>query len=260
VGDRQRETWEAGDYADVARTIEEVSPVTVAAARVAAGDELLDVATGTGNTALAAARAGARVTGLDIVPGLLEVARERAAAEGLAIDFVEGDAAALPFGASTFHRVTSVFGAMFAAAQVETAAEMLRVCRPGGTIAVAAFTPQGLNGQMFAAAARHLPPPAGFKAPVLWGDEDHVRLLFVAAVDIAFERRTYPIVADSPQAWVEYLSTVLGPLVQTRRALEADGRWPALRDELVALYAAHNEATDGSLLAPAEYLVSVVAR
>jgi SAM-dependent methyltransferase len=259
-GDRQRATWEAGDYPDVARTIEEVSPVTVAAAGVGAGDEVLDVATGTGNTALVAARLGARVTGLDIVPGLLEVARERAAAEGLQIRFVEGDAAALPFAAASFDRVTSVFGAMFAADQPETAAEMLRVCRPGGTIAVTAFTARGLNGQMFATVARHHKPPPGFRPPVLWGDEDHVRALFAGAAGLTFELRTYPIVGASPAGWVDYLSRVLGPLAQTRQALEAEGRWGAARDDLVALYSAHNEATDGTLYAPAEYLLTVVAR
>jgi SAM-dependent methyltransferase len=260
TGDRQRAAWEAGDYPDVARTIEEVSPVTVAAVGAVTGDDLLDVATGTGNTALVAARLGARVTGLDIVPGLLAVARERAAAEGLHIELVEGDAAALPFAAASFDRVTSVFGAMFAADQPETAAEMLRVCRPGGTIAVAAFTPGGLNGRMLAVVARHAPPPRGVPAPFLWGDEEHVRALFAGAAEIAFERRTYPIVGDSPAGWVEYLSTVLGPLALARRALEAEDRWPAARDELVALYAEHNQATDGTLRAPAEYLLSVVRR
>ena len=259
-GDRQRVTWEAGDYPDIARTIEAVSPVTVAAAGVGAGEEVLDVATGTGNTALVAARLGARVTGLDIVPALLAVARERAAAEGLEIDFVEGDAAALPFVAGWFHRVTSVFGAMFAADQPETAAEMLRVCRPGGAIAITAFTARGLNGQMFATTARHLKPPPGVKPPALWGDEDHVRALFAGAAGITFELRTYPIVGNSPEAWVEYLSTVLGPLVQTRATLEAEGRWAAARDDLVALYSAHNVATDGTLYARAEYLLAIVAR
>jgi SAM-dependent methyltransferase len=260
AGDRQRVTWEAGDYPDVARTIEEVSPITVAAVGVAVGDALLDVATGTGNTALVAARLGARVTGLDIVPALLAIARERAAAEGLQLELVEGDAAALPFAASAFDRVTSVFGAMFAVAQIETAAEMLRVCRPGGTIALTAFTPRGLNGQMFATLGRHAPPPRGMPSPVLWGDEDHVRALFAGAQDIAFERRSYPIVGESPAAWVEYLSTVLGPLAMARRALEAEDRWPAARDDLIALYAEHNEATDGTLRAPAEYLLTVVRR
>jgi SAM-dependent methyltransferase len=259
-GDSDRATWEAGDYPEVARTIEDVSPVAVAAAHVGAGDEVLDVATGTGNTALVAARLGARVTGLDIVPGLLEVARERAAAEGRRIDFVEGDAAALPFAAGSFDRVTSVFGAMFAADQPETAAEMLRVCRLGGAIAVTAFTARSLNGQMFATVARHHKLPPGFKPPVLWGDEDHVRALFAGAAGLTFELRTYPVVGASAADWVEYLSKVLGPLAQTRRALEAEGRWEAARDDLVALYSAHNEATDGTLCAPAEYLLTVVAR
>ena len=125
---------------------------------------------------------------------------------------------------------------MFAADQPETAAEMLRVCRPGGAIAITAFTARGLNGQMFATTARHLKPPPGVKLPALSGDEDHVRALFAGAAGITFELRTYPIVGNSPEAWVEYLSTVLGPLVQTRATLEAEGRWAAARDDLVALY------------------------
>jgi hypothetical protein len=113
---------------------------------------------------------------------------------------------------------------------------------------------------MFAIVARHAPPPRGAPSPVLWGDEDHVRALFAGGAEIAFERRSYPIVGESPAAWVEYLSTVLGPLAVARRALEAQGRWPAAHDELVALYAEHNEAADGTLHAPAEYLLTVVRR
>src|SRR4051812_4016515 len=179
---RTRAMWAEGDYPDIARTIEDVSAVVVGAAGVSAGDDVLDVATGTGNAALLAARAGARVTGLDVTPELLEVARGRAAEVGAEIAFDEGDAQDLPYADASFDRVTSVFGAMFAPDQARTAAELLRVTRPGGTIAVSAWTPEGLNGQLFIAMGRHTPPPPpGFQPPVLWGSEEHVRALFAGA-------------------------------------------------------------------------------
>src|SRR3954454_1916871 len=156
---RQRAVWAAGDYPDLARTIEPVSEEVVAAAGVGAGEEALDVATGTGNAALRAAARGARVTGLDLTPELLEVARGRAAEAGAEITWVEGDAGQLPFPDAAFDRVVSVFGAIFAPDHERTAAELLRVVRPGGTVAVAAWTPEGLNGQMYVALARHMPPP-----------------------------------------------------------------------------------------------------
>jgi SAM-dependent methyltransferase len=257
---RQRAMWATGNYPDIARTIEPVSHEVVDAVSVQAGETVLDVATGTGNAALELARRGARVTGLDLTAELLPEAERRAAEEGLDIAFVEGDAQALPFEDDRFDRVTSVFGVMFAPDQARAAAELLRVCRPGGTIAVAAWTPDGLNGQMFTALGRHLPPPPdGFRPPVLWGAEDVVRELFGDAAEVTCETRpaTGSVRAASAGAWLDYTERVLGPTILAKQALESQGRWAAARADLVALYERHNEATDGSLLAHPTYLLTV---
>jgi SAM-dependent methyltransferase len=258
---RQRAMWAEGDYPDIARTIEDVAEVVIGAAGVQAGDVVLDVATGTGNCALLAAQAGAHVTGLDLTPELLAVARERAAQAGVEITFDEGDAQELPYEDARFDRVTSVFGAMFAPDQARTAAELLRVTRPGGTIAVSAWTPEGLNGQLFATMGRHgPPPPPGFQPPILWGSEDHVRTLFAGAADVRCERRTAPngVHAESVEAWVDYLEATLGPIVLAKRALEPEGRWAPARADLVALFDRFNEADDGGVHAEPEYLLTVV--
>lgn len=257
---RQRKMWAAGDYPDIARTIEPVAHEVVDAVGVQAGETLLDVATGSGNAALHAARRGARVTGLDLTPELLPVAERRAAQEGLEIAFVEGDVQALPFACDSFDRVTSVFGAMFAPDQERAAAELLRVCRPGGTVAVAAWAPDGLNGQMFGTLGRHMPPPPeGFRPPILWGSEDVVRELFADAAEVRCEVRaaTDSVQAPSVDAWIDYTERVLGPTVLAKGALEPQGRWAAARADLVELYERHNEAGDGSLLAHPTYLLTV---
>lgn len=257
--DRQRAMWTEGDFPDMAKNIEGAAEVIVEAAGVTAGDDVLDVATGTGNAALIAARRGARVKGLDLTPKLLAVARERAAAEGADIEFVEGNAQELPYADAGFDRVTSVFGSMFAPDHAATAAELLRVTRPGGTIAVAAWTPQGLNGQMFAVQGKYMPPPPGFQPPILWGLEDYARELFGGG-EARFEHHTSPIDADSAEHWLSYCERVLGPIVLARAALEPQGKWEAARADLLALYEGANEATDGSYHADAEYLVTVVRR
>lgn len=257
---RQRAMWAAGDYPDIARTIEPVAHEVLDAVGVQAGETLLDVATGSGNAALEAARRGARVTGLDLTPELLAAAEARAAAEGHTIAFVEGDAQALPFADDSFDRVTSVFGAMFAPDQTRTAAELLRVCRPGGTVAVAAWAPQGLNGEMFGTLGRYMPPPPeGFRPPILWGVEDVVRELFAGADEVTCELRPArdSVRAPSVDAWLDYTERVLGPTIMAKAALEPQGRWAAARADLAALYERHNEAGDGSLLAHPSYLLTV---
>jgi ubiquinone/menaquinone biosynthesis C-methylase UbiE len=257
---RQRVVWAAGDYPDLAQTVAEASDVVVEAAAVTADDAVLDVATGTGNAALVAARLGARVTATDFTTPLLEVARERAAAEGLDIAFLDGDAEELPVEDDAFDRVISVFGAIFAADHARAAAELLRACRPGGTIALSAWTPEGLNGAVFGVVSRHLPPPPGVQPPTLWGTEEHVRALFADAAEVRCERHFIDVVGASPEAWTDYLTRVLGPLVLAQAALEASGGWEPLRADLIDLFAEANEADDGSLRAPAEYLVAIVTR
>ena len=258
---RQRAVWTAGDYPDIAATIEDVSDVVADQADVRAGEAVLDVATGHGNAALAAARRGGRVTGIDITPGLLDIARRRAREEGLEIVFEEADAEALPFPDDSFDKVLSVFGAMFAPDQERAAGELLRVGRPGATIVVTAWTPDGLNGRMLEVLARHLPaPPEGFRPATLWGDEARVRELFSGASDVHCERRRAPngVRGSSTQAWLDYLERVLGPIVVAKRVLEPQGRWWPARAGLVELYDAFNEADDGSLLAQPEYLLTTI--
>ncbi len=255
----QRMMWTAGDYADLARTIASVGELVAQSAQAGAGDSLLDVATGSGNVAIPAALAGANVTGLDLTPKLLEVARERAAEAGVQIEFVEGDAEELPFDDRSFDRVTSCFGVMFAPRHDVAAAQLVRVARPGARIVVAAWTPEGLNGRMFKTVGSYMPPPPPeLKQPVMWGNEDHVRELFAdSGAELAFARHDVTFEAESPQKWFEYNERVLGPTVMAKAALEPQGKWDSLRAELIELYVANNEADDGSMRVRAEYLLSV---
>lgn len=256
----QRKMWSTGDFPTIATTIQGASDVTIDRLGVESGQDLLDVATGSGNAAIPAALAGARVVGLDQVPELLEAAQRRAEEAGVEIEWVEGDAENLPFGDGSFDRVSSVFGAMFAPRHQRTADELTRVTRPGGRIAVAAWTPEGLNGQMFKTIGAHMPPPPPeLTPPVLWGSEDHVRTLFAdPRLAVTFERHTIPVAWDSTDGWIDHCEVNLGPTVLAKGALEPQGKWEAARADLAALYERFNEAEDGSLNAPAEYLVSVI--
>jgi SAM-dependent methyltransferase len=206
-----------------------------------------------------AALAGAAVTGLDLTPRLLEQQRERAASAGVEIDLIEGDAEELPFADASFDIVTSCFGVMFAPRQPVAAAELVRVTRPGGTIVVAAWTPQGMVGRMFGTSARHMPPPPEeFVPPVMWGEEQHVRGLFAdSGAELSFELRTVPFAADSVEAWIARDERILGPSVMAKAALEQQGRYDELRNDITQLYEEFNEATDGSFRTAAEYLVTV---
>lgn len=173
--DRMRSTWMAGDFGRIAQYATKTAEEFVDRLNVRPEMKVLDVACGTGNTAIPAARKGAHVTGVDIAPNLVNQARERASAEGVRASFEEGDAESLPYPDGRYDLVISMFGAMFAPRPEQVAAELGRVCRPGGVIAMANWTPQGLSGKMFALTARHIPPPEGIPAPVLWGDDDMAR-------------------------------------------------------------------------------------
>jgi SAM-dependent methyltransferase len=258
----QRKVWSSGDYPDIAQRIESAAEHVVSAAGVGAGDDVLDVATGSGNVAILCAQRGANVTGLDLTPELFEAARRRAAAANVECEWVEGDAEELPYPEDSFDRVLSTFGTMFAPRHERTAAELVRVCRPGGTIAVAAWTPEGGNGQMFKMVASHMPPPPPeLKPPTLWGTEPHMReLLEPHGVELRFERGNVVFEADSPAAWLDYNERVLGPLVMARAALEPQGKWEALHEDLAGLYERENQATDGSFRVEPEYLVTIAPR
>src|SRR5262245_42017647 len=179
---RQQKTWASGDFAVIGSLIHVTAEHLVESADLQAGWKVLDVATGSGNAALAAARCGCEVVGIDYVPALLERGRERARAERLSVDFREGDAEALPFPDGTFDAALSIYGAMFAPNQERAARELLRVVRPGGRIAMGNWTPDGFIGQMLKTVSKHVPPPAGVAAPTLWGTEARLRELFGAGV------------------------------------------------------------------------------
>ncbi|HKX17372.1 MAG TPA: class I SAM-dependent methyltransferase [bacterium] len=259
VKKRQQEAWAAGDFSVCATGIVIVSELLCEAADVHHGQTALDVATGSGNTALAAARRGGRVTGLDFVPALLERGRERASAERLRIDFREGDAERLPFEDGTFDVVLSTFGVMFCPDQERAAGELLRVCRPGGTIGLACWTPDGFQGQSFALTARYAPPAPGLRPPVLWGTEAHLRKLLGSGVaSLRAEIRCAQLRAGSEAKWLEGRK-YFGPARRTYESLDQAQREAYERD-LLALLRGHNRADDGTVIIPSEYLEVVAAR
>ena len=254
-----RATWAAGTYAAVAAMIDESPPRDLLTqAGVRPGQEVLDVATGTGNVALRAAEAGAHVVGLDLTPALFAAARRRAAERGVHVDWVEGDAEELPFAAARFDRVLSAFGVQFAPRHDITAAELVRVCRPGGRIVVVNWTPDSAIGELLRTIGGYMPaPPAFASPPPLWGSEEHVRRLFAGSpVDLEFRRGHNPWRFDSPEHFAGFFETHYGPTLKARERLESEGTWDACRGDMVALAQRRNQATDGSLLMPAEYLVA----
>ncbi|MFN2615510.1 MAG: class I SAM-dependent methyltransferase [Thermoleophilaceae bacterium] len=250
-----RETWASGNYAVVAETITDVAESLVERTGVEPGMELLDVATGTGNVALPAAQAGARVTGLDLVPELLDVARERGADLGLELDWVVGDAERLPFEDDSFDRVLSVFGAMFAPDHRRTADELLRVCRPGGAIGMCNWTPDGTGGELLRTVASYVGAPP--EPPAQWGTEEHFQeLLGGRASEVELGRRFVEFREESADSWVDFMEESFGPFVSARATLGE--RWPELRSELVRLFEQANESSNGKLAFKQEYLLAVV--
>jgi SAM-dependent methyltransferase len=258
-----RATWAAGDYAAVAEHIDAVPPRDLLnRLAIAPGDDVLDVAAGTGNVALRAAAAGARVVGLDLTPELFVAARRRAAEYRVTVEWVEGDAEALPFADASFDHVLSVFGVQFAPRHEPAAGELARVCRPGGHVGLVNWTPGGVIGELFKVMSGYLPaPPAFASSPPLWGDEEHLRRLFAGTgVELRFALGHNPWRFASAEHWVAFLEASYGPTLKARERLSAEGTWDACRAEVVALAERRNEATDGTLLLQAEYLVAVGRR
>jgi SAM-dependent methyltransferase len=256
--ERQRAMWAAGDYATLSQYIEDVGEHVVARTEIAPGMNVLDVGCGPGNAALSAAREGATVTGLDLTPELLEAGRAKAARAGLEVEWVEGDAEALPFGDDTFQRVLSTFGHMFAPRHRQAATEMARVCGEGGTIGICCWTPEGTVGDVFGASASYMPPPPDYAlSPILWGTEEHVREMFGAeAKGFEFERRDAVVEWESLEGFADFFLDRFGPLVTARQML--GDRFQELRGDLLGIWDERNDADDGTLRVRQEYLVSLI--
>ncbi|HEY7346593.1 MAG TPA: methyltransferase domain-containing protein [Gaiella sp.] len=259
-----RAMWSLGDYHRFATaTVWDVGPLLVEACGIAPGQRVLDVAAGTGNVAIRAAEAGARVVASDLTPENFDAGRREAAARGVELEWVEADAEALPFADGEFDVVTSCFGAMFAPDHEAVARELLRVCRPGGTIGLASFTPEGLGGSFFGALAPYMPPtPPGARPPILWGSEEHVQALLGDAVEwLQLTRRTYVERSPSPEAYVELFRTTFGPVVALRAALADDPRGATLDRDLDEFAARANRGgAGGPAEYPYEYLLAVAAK
>jgi SAM-dependent methyltransferase len=259
---RVRTTWTSGDFGRIARGYELGSAQFITRLGLATGERVLDVATGTGNLAIPAARAGANVTGVDIAPNLVTQAKARAAAEGLTIRFDVGDAEALCYGDGEFDTAVSMFGAMFAARPERAASELLRVVRSGGRIAMANWTPSSFIGEMLRATERYAPPPAGLPSPLQWGTEQVVRERLgrgVSSLSLTRRIMTFEYALD-PAGVVNEFIQCYGPTLRAMASLD-DASRAALRAELEALWADHNRATDGTTRVQSEYLevVAVVA-
>jgi SAM-dependent methyltransferase len=260
VKQRQQQAWASGDFAMVASRIVLVAEQLCDSADLHAGWRVLDVATGSGNAAIAAARHGCTAVGVDYVPTLLERGRVRAEAEGLDVELLEGDAEALPFPDASFDAVKSVFGSMFAPDHEQAAAELLRVCRPGGTIALANWAPQGFIGDLFRTVGAHVPPPAGVRSPMLWGTESHLSELFGdGVVGLETAERTFTFRFRSPEEFVSFFRTWYGPTLKAFAALEGDAR-DALEHDLVALARRYNRLGDGATAIPSTYIEAVAVR
>ena len=256
---KQQLTWASGDFAVIGTTLQIVGELLCEAADVGGGERVLDVAAGNGNATLAAARRFAHVTSTDYVPALLEGGRRRAEAEGLAITFEEADAEALPYPAASFDVILSTFGVMFAPDHAKSSSELLRVCRLGGRIGLASWTPEGFIGQMFRVVAKYIPPPAGVQSPLLWGTRDHLQKLFGSAASINHTVRDFAFRYESAEHFVEIFRTYYGPVHKAFAALDADGQ-AGLETDLLALLERCARTSAAGLVVPGEYLETVITR
>jgi ubiquinone/menaquinone biosynthesis C-methylase UbiE len=257
---RQQTAWASGDYAVIGTTLQIVGEQLAEACDLRWDELVLDVAAGNGNATLAAARRGCEVTSTDYVGALLERGQERAHAERLDVHFQTADAENLPFKDAAFDAVLSTFGVMFSPDQERAASELARVCRPGGKIGLANWTPEGFVGRMFKVLARHLPPPAGVQPPSRWGVQSHLHALFEnTAAEIAVTRRMFNFRYRSTTHFIEVFRTWYGPVHKAFAALPADGA-AALEHDLTELINSMNLAATGALLIPSEYLEVVITR
>jgi ubiquinone/menaquinone biosynthesis C-methylase UbiE len=257
---RQHAAWSSGDYAIVGTTLQIVGEQLCETLDIRAGQKVLDVAAGNGNATLAAARRWCDVVSTDYVASLLERGRSRAEADGLSVEFKEADAEALSFGNGVFDVVVSTFGVMFTPNQDSAAAELLRVCKSGGKIGMANWTPEGFIGQLFKTLGKYLPPPPGAKSPALWGTEARLAEMFGASASaIKSERRDFMFRYRSPEHFLDVFKSYYGPMLKAFAALDETNQ-QALRKDLLALIASMNRAQDGTMVVPSEYLEIVILK
>ncbi len=259
IKSRQQAAWGSGDYAIVGTTLQIVGERLCEAVDLRSNQRVLDVAAGNGNATLAAARRFADVVSTDYVGALLERGRKRAAADGLAVTFQEADAEALPFADASFDLVLSTFGVMFTPNQQQAANELARVCRPGGKIGLANWTPESFIGQLFKTIGKYVPPAPGLKSPALWGTRAHLDSLFGSRATIAAESQTFVFRYKSPQHWLEIFRNYYGPTLKAFAAIDPEAR-TALESDLYALLGKFNVAQDGTLVVPSEYLEAVITK
>jgi ubiquinone/menaquinone biosynthesis C-methylase UbiE len=260
--DAHRKTWASGDYPRVAGLVTEVGERIVERAGVRPGAEVLDVAAGTGNAAIPAARAGAHVTAADLTPELFDAGRSRAVEAGVEIDWITADAEDLPFEDERFDYLLSSLGVQFVPRHEIVARELVRLCRPGGTIALGNWAADGYIGRFWTIMGPYLPPPPAYASPPAgWGRVEHIEKLFADhPVRLTFESYALDFEAESPAAFIDFLADSYGPLVGARSKLSGDGRWESLRNELIALSDQTNTAEDGHFRAPSEYLVTLAGK
>jgi SAM-dependent methyltransferase len=259
IKSRQQGAWSSGDYAVIGTSLQIVGETLCEAVDIRSGQRVLDVAAGNGNATLAAARRWCYVTSTDYVPALLDKGRARAVAEGMSIDFKAADAEALPFPDGAFDVVLSTFGVMFTPDQFTAAHEIARVCRSGGKIGMANWTPDGFIGQLFKTIGKHVPPVAGVKPPSLWGTEDRLEELFEGRGPIKSSGRVFTFRYRSPAHWMEVFRAWYGPVHKAFAAL--DGQHQALMEkDLLDLIGRFNRATDGTMVVSSDYLEVVIDR
>ncbi len=259
IKSRQQVAWGSGDYAMIGTTLQIVGEMLCEAVDLRSNQRVLDVAAGNGNATLAAARRFADVVSTDYVGALLERGRERAEADRLPVTFQEADAEALPFVDASFDVVLSTFGVMFTPNQEQAANELMRVCRPGGKIGMANWTPESFIGKLFKTIGKYVPPAPGMKSPALWGNKAHLDTLFGSKAPVAVESKNFVFRYKSPKHWVEIFRSYYGPIVKAFAAIDPKAR-EALGADLYALLDKFNVAEDGTLVVPSEYLEVVITK
>jgi ubiquinone/menaquinone biosynthesis C-methylase UbiE len=259
IKSRQQVAWGSGDYARIGTTLQIVGEMLCEAVDLRSNQRVLDVAAGNGNATLAAARRFADVVSTDYVGALLERGRERAEADRLPVTFQAADAEAVPFADASFDVVLSTFGVMFTPNQQQAANELVRVCRPGGKIGMANWTPESFVGQLFKTIGKYVPPAPGVKSPALWGSKAHLDALFGSKATVAAASQHFVFRYKSPKHWIEIFRSYYGPVVKAFAAIDPAAR-EALEVDLHALLDKFNVAKDGTLVVPSEYLEVVITK